>query len=104
VIVIGVDRAKDIGVPFTAIQWQTEGRVVPATDQQPPNPLARTDCNQPTLKRTDSAVTEASQGYPDKAVLRVTLAQLKMAPDFKYAPDPLAELEPSSGGPGSANQ
>jgi hypothetical protein len=75
VIVIGVDRAKDIGVPFTAIQWRTEGRVVPATDQPPGNPLARTDSgsNQPTLKRTDPAATEASQGYPDKAILRVTL-------------------------------
>ena len=101
VIVIGVDRAKDIGVPFTAIQWQTEGRVVPATDQPPANPFAKTDreSNQPTLKRTDPAATEASQGYPDKAVLRVTLAQLKMAPDFQYAPDPLVELEPPSGGP-----
>jgi sporulation protein YlmC with PRC-barrel domain len=105
-IVIGVGgflgtRAKDIGVPFTTIQWQTEGRVVPATDQPPANPLARTESgsNQPTLKRPDPAATEASQGYPDKAVLRVTLAQLKMAPDFKYAPDPLAELEPSSDGP-----
>ena len=47
VIVIGVGgflgiRAKDIGVPFTAIQWQTEGCVVP-TDQPPANPLARAD-------------------------------------------------------------
>lgn len=45
VIVIGVGgflgiRAKDIGVPFTAIQWQTEGCVVP-TDQPPANPLAK---------------------------------------------------------------
>jgi hypothetical protein len=106
VIVIGVDTAKDIGVPFTAMQWQTEGRVVSATDQPPANPLARTDSgnNQPILQKTDPAATEASRGYPDKAVLRVTLAQLKMAPDFKYAPDPLAELLPSSGGPRSANQ
>ena len=109
VIVIGVGgflgiRAKDIGVPFTAIQWQTEGCVVP-TDQPPANPLARADLgsNQPTLKKTDPAATEASQGYPDKAVLRVTLAQLKMAPDFKYAPDPLAELDSSSGRPQSTN-
>ncbi len=36
-------RARDIGVPFTAIQWQTEGRVVPTMDQPPANPLARTD-------------------------------------------------------------
>ena len=100
VIVIGVDRAKDIGVPFTAIQWQTEGRVV-STNHPAANPLARTDSgnNQPILQKTNPAAPEASRGYPDKAILMVTLAQLKMAPDFKYAPDPLAEFEPSSGGP-----
>ena len=43
VIVIGVGellgiRARDIGVPFTAIQWQTEGRVVPTMDQPPASP------------------------------------------------------------------
>jgi hypothetical protein len=111
VIVIGVGgflgiRARDIGVPFSAIQWQTEGRVVSATGQPPANPLAITDSgsNQPTLKKTDPAATEASQGHPDKAVLRVTLSQLKMAPDFKYSPDPLAELDSSSGRPQSTNQ
>ena len=111
VIVIGVGgflgiRAKDIGVPFTAIQWQTEGRVVPQRTSHRPirSPERTLGSNQPTLKKTDPAATEASHGYPDKAVLRVTLAQLKMAPDFKYAPDPLAELESSSGGPRSANQ
>jgi sporulation protein YlmC with PRC-barrel domain len=111
VIVIGVGgflgiRARDIGVPFSVIQWQTEGRVVPATNQPPANSLAVTNSgsNQPTSKKTDPAATEASQGHPDKAVLGVTLAQLKMAPDFKYAPDPLAELDSSSGRPQSTNQ
>ena len=45
------------------------------------------------MKETDPATTEASQGYPDKAVLNVTLDQLKAAPDFKYASSTLAELE-----------
>jgi sporulation protein YlmC with PRC-barrel domain len=61
VIVIGVGgflgiRARDIGVPFSAIQWQTEGCVVPATDQPPANPLAITDSgsNQPTVKNGSS--------------------------------------------------
>ena len=67
-------------------------------------PRTNSESNQPTLKKTDPAATEASQGYPDKAVLRVTSAQLKMAPDFKYAPDPLAKLDPSSGRPQSTNQ
>ena len=43
------------------------------------------------MKETDPAATEASQGYPDKAILNVTLAELKAAPDFKYAPSPLSE-------------
>ena len=40
------------------------------------------------MKETDPAATEASQGYPDKAILNVTLAELKAAPDFKYAASP----------------
>jgi hypothetical protein len=54
------------------------------------------------MKQTDPAATEASQGYPDKALVRVTLAELKSAPDFKYAPSPVAELEsrsPADSGP-----
>jgi hypothetical protein len=52
------------------------------------------------MKETDPAATEASQGYPDKAVLNVTLAELKAAPDFKYAPSPLSEdaTQPTGGG------
>lgn len=38
--------------------------------------------------KTDPAATEASQGYPDVAELDMTEAQLKQAPDFKYAPEP----------------
>jgi len=97
-VVIGVGGflgigTKDIGVPFTTIQWRTEGRVVPTTGAPPANPLGRTDVEaKPTFAKTDPAATEANQGYPDKAVLSVTLAQLKAAPDYEYAPDPLTEL------------
>jgi hypothetical protein len=116
VVVIGVGGflglgAKDVGVPFTALHWQTEGRAVPKTDQPPAGPMASTTggptasttggaSSQTPAPRTDPAATEANQGYPDKAVLNMTLAQLKSAPDFKYAPDPLADLEsrPSAGG------
>ena len=45
------------------------------------------------MKETDPAATEASQGYPDKAILNVTLAELKAAPDFKYASSTLAESD-----------
>ena len=45
------------------------------------------------MKETDPATAEASQGYPDKAILNVTLDQLKAAPDFKYASSALAESD-----------
>jgi hypothetical protein len=83
---------KDVAVPFSAMQWRTEPRKKPATDQ--PTPMTSTSGQQPPpMKETDPAATEASQGYPDKAILNVTLAELKAAPDFKYAPSALSESE-----------
>jgi sporulation protein YlmC with PRC-barrel domain len=90
---LGIGK-KDVGVPFSAIQWKTESRKVPATDQAPANPASpapATGGGQPLMKETDPAATEASQGYPDKAILNVTLVQLKAAPDFHYAQSPAAE-------------
>ena len=100
-IVIGVGGflgfgKKDVAVPFSAVQWRTEPRKAPAADQPPSsagNPAApgTTTAQQPPMTETDPATTEASQGYPDKAILNVTLAQLKAAPDFKYASSTLAD-------------
>jgi sporulation protein YlmC with PRC-barrel domain len=101
-IVIGVGGflgfgKKDVAVPFSAMQWRTEPRKVAAAVDQPPsstgNPAApgTTATRQPPVKETDPAAAEASQGYPDKAVLNVTLDELKSAPDFKYASSTLAE-------------
>lgn len=103
-VVIGVGGflgfgKKDVAVPFSSVQWRTEVRKVPATDQ--PTPMTGTSGQQPPpMKETDPAATEASQGYPDKAILNVTLAELKAAPDFQYAPSPLSESEaqPAGGG------
>ena len=89
---------KDVAVPFSAMQWCTESLKVPATAR-----FTGTTGQQPPMKETDPAATQASQGYPDKAILNLTVAQLKTAPDFKYAPDPLALTEPSSS-PRPANQ
>jgi len=96
-VVIGVGGflglgKKDVAVPFKEMQWRTEGRVVPATNPPPANSLASTDkpTAPPPSRVTDPAATEASQGYPDKAMLNVTMAQLQAAPDFQYAPSPLA--------------
>jgi sporulation protein YlmC with PRC-barrel domain len=109
-IVIGVGGflgfgKKDVAVPFSAMQWRTEPRKVaaPAADQPPSstgNPAApgtTTASEQAPMKETDPATAEASQGYPDKAVLNVTLDELKAAPDFKYASSALAEsgVQPS---------
>jgi sporulation protein YlmC with PRC-barrel domain len=100
-IVIGVGGflgfgKKDVAVPFSAMQWRTEARKAPAADQPPSstgNPAApgTTTAQQPPMTETDPAITEASQGYPDKAILSVTLDQLKAAPDFKYASSTLAD-------------
>ena len=45
------------------------------------------------MKEVDPATAAASQGYPDKAVLNVTLDQLKAAPDFKYASSAVADSD-----------
>ena len=100
-IVIGVGGflgfgKKDVAVPFSAVQWRTEPRKAPAADQPPSsagNPAVpgTTTAHQPPMTETDPATAEASQGYPDKAILNVTLAQLKAAPDFKYASSTLAD-------------
>jgi hypothetical protein len=88
-VVIGVGGflgfgKKEVAVPFAALQWRTESRKVPATDQPPANSVASTTSGQqPPTKETDPAATEANQGYPDKAMLNVTLAELKAAPDFQ---------------------
>ena len=101
-VVIGVGGflgfgKKDIAVPFSAMHWKTEPRKV--TDNPPTNTAASTN-GQPPMRETDPAVTEATQGYPDEAILNVTLAQLKAAPDFHYADSALAESEtrPAGGG------
>jgi sporulation protein YlmC with PRC-barrel domain len=103
-VVIGVGGflgfgKKDVAVPFSAMQWRTEPRKAPTSDQ--PTPITSTSGQQPPpMKETDPAATEASQGYPDKAILNVTLAELKGAPDFQYAPsaDAQAGMRPGSGG------
>src|ERR1700677_5167102 len=61
-IVIGVGGflgfgKKDVAVPFSAMQWRTEVRKVPATDQ--PTPMTPTSGQPPPMKETDPAATEA---------------------------------------------
>ena len=104
-VVIGVGGflgmgEKDIAVPFQSVQWRTEGRTIPIESPTPPSaPLASSGGARPAAPppmKTSPAATEASQGYPDKAVIDMTLAQLKSAPEFHYAPNPVAEAESGS--------
>ncbi len=78
--------------PSGALQWRTESRNVPT---EPASTVANTAT--PQTRKIDAA-EEASQGYPDKAMLNMTVAQLKAAPDFKYAPGPAAQTESASQG------
>ena len=103
-VVIGVGGflgigEKDIAVPFQSVQWRTEGRVLPTESPPPPagGALSQGGAQQPSPppKKTNPAATEASQGYPDKAMINMTLAQLKSAPAFKYAQSPVAEAAAS---------
>lgn len=100
VVVIGVGgvlavRSKDVGVPFAALHWQTDSKTAPTNGQSGNTTGAMTGAqgNQNPPARTDAAAVEAHQGYPDRAVIDMTLAQLKSAPDFKYAPDPTANAD-----------
>src|SRR5215207_2718538 len=101
-IVIGVGGflgigEKDVAVPFKALEWTTEPRTAatstvpsaPAPDAVPPVPTApgtTTDTTGSVAQR-DSAPIAASRGYPDRAVLRMTKADLQNAPTFRYASD-----------------
>jgi sporulation protein YlmC with PRC-barrel domain len=96
-LVIGVGGflgigSKDVAVPFQSVQWRTEGQVIPSENPAPPSTTgAQQPSPPPPPKKADPAATEASQGYPDKAMIQMTEAQLKSAPDFQYAPSPLAQ-------------
>jgi len=79
-IVIGVGGflgvgAKDVALPFNAVQWKDE-----------PAPSATTGSGAAT---TSSSMTRSSgpKDYPDHGVLNMTKDQLKNAPEFKYASD-----------------
>ena len=91
-VVIGVGGflgigEKEVAVPFKTLQWRTEGRNVAETTPMTEPPAAGGTTTPATVK-TDPAATEASQGYPDMAILDMTKEQLQHAPDFHYAPEP----------------
>jgi hypothetical protein len=97
-VVIGVGGflgmgQKSVAVPFKSLLWRTEGRTVAETA---PLTTSGSGNGAPAMKKTDPAATEASQGYPDMAMLNMTKEQLQAAPDFKYAPFPGSEDAPAA--------
>jgi sporulation protein YlmC with PRC-barrel domain len=91
--------SKDVGIPFSAMQWRTEGRA--AATNPPPSSTSGTGNgmapNQGAASRpTSPQDVEASQGYPDRGVLAMTESQLKNAPDFHYAAENNAANAPAS--------
>ena len=101
-IVIGVGGflgigEKDVAVPFKALEWTTEPRTAarsavpsaPVPDAVAPVPTApgMTTDTTGSVAQQDSATIAVSRGYPDRAVLRMTKADLQNAPTFRYASD-----------------
>jgi hypothetical protein len=107
-VVIGIGGflgmgTKDIAVPFSALQWKTESRQVPAGNAATGSvgstgSTGSTGGGKPPTQTVDSGAIEAHQGYPDKAMLSMTLAQLQAAPDFHFAPDPTDQSQQASQG------
>jgi len=99
-VVIGVGGflgigEKDVAVPFKGLEWVTEP-MTPATTTLPspvapeggsPVPTAPgTTTGAPgSIAERDRAAVAVSRGYPDRAVLRMTKADLQNAPTFRYA-------------------
>jgi sporulation protein YlmC with PRC-barrel domain len=97
-VVIGVGGflgmgKKDVAVPFSALQWQTEQRTVASNSAAPASGTANNTgsttttgaASAPAQKTVDPAATEAYNGYPDRVVINVAGDTLKNAPEFKYA-------------------
>jgi hypothetical protein len=88
---------KDVAVPFKALEWTIEPRTAarstvpsaPAPDAVPPVPTAPGTTTDTTgsVVQQDRATIAVSRGYPDRAVLHMTKADLQNAPTFRYASD-----------------
>jgi sporulation protein YlmC with PRC-barrel domain len=96
-VVIGVGGflgmgEKNVAVPFKSLEWTTEprattGTTVPDTTGTVTGPPVPGTTATATIPRADPVTVEALQGYPDRAVLRMTRADLQNAPAFRYASD-----------------
>lgn len=99
---------KNVAVPFKSLEWTTEprattGTTVPDATGAATGATAPAPAGTPTVTRTDPATAEARQGYPDRAVLRMTRADLQNAPAFRYASDTRpATTSPATSPPATA--
>jgi sporulation protein YlmC with PRC-barrel domain len=94
-VVIGIGGflgigTKDVAVPYSEVHWKTAPRKVEVGQ-----PGAGAAANvapgagvKPVVKTIPTADTVAYQGYPDKAMLDMSQAQLKAAPEFHYVKNP----------------
>jgi sporulation protein YlmC with PRC-barrel domain len=94
---LGIGK-KDVAVPYGSIHWQTEQRSVATNEAPAANPAGNSGAmtgtaEKPATKQIDPAAAEAYQGYPDRAVIDISQAQLKSAPEFKYAENPEQKME-----------
>ena len=76
VVVIGVGGflgigQKDVGVPFSDLQWRNEAE-------------GRTAASSSSSDTVNPEVAAAARGYPDHAVLNASKDQLQNAPDFTF--------------------
>jgi hypothetical protein len=94
---LGIGK-KDVAVPYSSIHWQTEQRSVATNEPPAATPAGNTGpltgtADKPVTKQIDPAAAEAYQGYPDRAIIDITQAQLKSAPEFKYAENPEQKMD-----------
>jgi sporulation protein YlmC with PRC-barrel domain len=94
---LGIGK-KDVAVPYGSIHWQTEQRSVATNEAPAANPAGNSGAMTGTAEKLateqiDPAAAEAYQGYPDRAVIDISQAQLKSAPEFKYAENPEQKME-----------
>jgi len=94
---LGIGK-KEVAVPYSSLRWQTEQRSVATNEPPVANPAGNSGsltglAGKPVTKKIDPAAAEAYQGYPDRAIIDVSQAQLKSAPEFKYAENPEQKMD-----------
>ena len=90
--------SKEVAVPYSDVHWQTEQRTSARDSATAPAsaPAGATKNTALAEKSVSVEKTEAYQGYPDRAVINMSQADLKAAPEFKYASNPEQVANPGA--------